>query len=195
VKRDSETINQVVTNAQFIFSMTNSLPQGGVIKVTLPDSQMTLRSSALAVISPAAYTIVAGSMINSGTGSTTFSVVWCSTPSTQPGCSTSLTSTNTISFTIGGGAFQNPSTSKIPDKSIEIQTFGRNGIDKIDSTNQTLNALPLISRGALLNGKILRSNHTVGQSTMLALEFKTQGAGTLFVSSRINVIFPPSFVY
>ena len=30
---------------------------------------------------------------------------------------------------------------------------------------------------------------------MLALEFKTQATGALFVSSRINVIFPPSFVY
>lgn len=85
--------------------MTNTLPQGGIIKVTVPDSQMTLRSAASAVISPAAYTIVAGSMVNSGTGSTSFSVVWCSSPSSQAGCSTTLTSTNTISFTIGGGAF------------------------------------------------------------------------------------------
>ena len=81
MRRDNENINQVVTTAQFTFSMTNSLPQGGVIKVTMPDSQMTLRSAASAVISPAAYSIVAGSMVNSGTGSTTFSVVWCFAPS------------------------------------------------------------------------------------------------------------------
>jgi hypothetical protein len=61
--------------------MTNTLPQGGVIKVTIPDSQMTLRSAASAVISPAAYTIVAGSMVNTGTGSSTLSVIWCNTPS------------------------------------------------------------------------------------------------------------------
>ena len=37
-----------------------------------------------------------------------------------------------------------------------------NDIDKIDSTNQTVNALPLISRGVLINTKISRSNHIVG---------------------------------
>lgn len=30
---------------------------------------------------------------------------------------------------------------------------------------------------------------------MLALEFKTQATGSIFASTRINVIFPPSFVY
>ena len=85
--------------------MTNNLPQGGVIKVTIPDSQMTLKSAASAIISPSAYTIVAGSMTNSGSGFTTFSIIWCNSPSSQAGCSTTLTSTKSISFTIGGGSF------------------------------------------------------------------------------------------
>lgn len=50
--------------------------------MTIPDSQMILKSAAVAVITPSAYTLVAGSMVNSGIGSTTFSIVWCLNPTT-----------------------------------------------------------------------------------------------------------------
>jgi len=65
-----------------------------MIKVTVPDSQMTLKSASSAVITPAAYTLVSGSLISTGTGATTFSVVWCLNPANQAGCSSTATSTN-----------------------------------------------------------------------------------------------------
>jgi hypothetical protein len=161
----------VVSSAQFSFTTTNSLSQGGIIKVTVPDVQMTFRPAGSATITPSEYTIVSGSLVNSGTGSTTFSVVWCANPSTQTTCTSATT--KSISFTIGGSVFQNPTSSRIPDRSIEILTLTSNGVDRIDSVSTNLNAQPFVSRGALTNGRIVRSNHIVGQVTQMAFEFRT----------------------